>query len=340
MGNGNEENTQEYPTFDDARLAVENMNFDMPAEETAAQQVQQPQSEPVQQNTAPNNDLQTNPAQETQNAVQQNEQQPQPAQNPVQETQQIARDAVNIAQNQQSELGQLQAQIQQMMAQNQQLAAQNQNLSKLIEEMNQNNEEQIVNEVMEMPMLDIGSMAFDDEDTIRAKQQDYANRMRDYIKQDIKQEYEPLIAQAQQGIREKEKSNAVSVLSKVPEFADIKEMMPQIERIMASNTIMQSDGIPIEDKLITAYAIAKGVNAINEPPKSAPSTQELMEMYRGNPEFQNMIEQDRINKVKHNQGIPNMSSSSGAINAALNIPKRPKTFEEAGDLVRKMFGEE
>ena len=49
-------------------------------------------------------------------------------------------------------------------------------------------------------------------------------------------------------------------------------------------------------------------------------------------------EKKRLEKIQGSQQVPPFSSSSGAVNAALAIQEKPKTFEEASQLVRKMFG--
>ena len=91
---------------------------------------------------------------------------------------------------------------------------------------------------------------------------------------------------------------------------------------------------------IVAYAIAVGVNSMNTPPvePKEPTPEELMALYESNPEFQEMIEKKRLAALKQSQQVPPFSASSGAVNAALNIKDKPKTFEEASERTRRMFG--
>ena len=98
--------------------------------------------------------------------------------------------------------------------------------------------------------------------------------------------------------------------------------------------------MPMEEKFINAYAIARGVNAINTPPAEPKelTDDELMELYDKNPTFQELIEKKRIDAIKNSQQVPPFSASSGAVNAALNIQEKPKTFDEASERTRKMFG--
>ena len=67
-------------------------------------------------------------------------------------------------------------------------------------------------------------------------------------------------------------------------------------------------------------------------------TGEYMELYNKYPEFPEMVERQRVEQLKDSQQVPPMSSSSGAMNAALNIKEKPKTFDEASERTRKMFG--
>lgn len=91
---------------------------------------------------------------------------------------------------------------------------------------------------------------------------------------------------------------------------------------------------------MTAYVIARGVNAVNTPKEEhrEPTADELMELYDKNPEFQKAVEKRRLGELKESQQVPPFSASSGAVNAALNIKEKPKTFEEASQRTRQMFG--
>jgi hypothetical protein len=153
-------------------------------------------------------------------------------------------------------------------------------------------------------------------------------------------ELSPYIEQAKAGQREKEKSDAIKALSQVPELQGIETMLPQIEHIIAHNKWLQSDDIPMDEKIVNAYVMARGVNSVNTPveEKKELTPDELMELYDKNPTFQELVEKKRIESVKGSQQVPPFSASSGAVNVALNIKEKPKTFEEASERTRKMFG--
>lgn len=232
------------------------------------------------------------------------------------------------------------AELQQM---RQQLEAEKQRSAQLqgsLDELSRQNEEKIVEEALEPPVLDVSALAFADEDTINAAQAKYAEDMAAYNKKVFMKEFAPVIEQANEAKHTKEKNEVISALSQVPELKGINDMLPQLDRIIANNKALSSDEIPLDEKYITAYAIARGVNSINTPPveEKAPTTDELMELYNSNPEFQEMVEKQRIAQVNNSQQVPPFSASSGAVNAALNIPEEPKGWDDASERTRKMFG--
>jgi hypothetical protein len=63
-----------------------------------------------------------------------------------------------------------------------------------------------------------------------------------------------------------------------------------------------------------------------------------MALYNGNPEFQEMVEKQRIAQVSNSQQVPPFSASRGAVNAALYIPEEPKRWAVASERTKKMFG--
>lgn len=293
--------------FDEARNATEQM-FDTPAEETP---VEQPAEEvPAEQPTE-------TPAPEDKLA-----------------------EATNVAQQVTEMAEQQNAELTKAMSENEQLKQQNEQLQRTISEMSQARQEEVIEEAMAMPTIDFNELAFADEETQRTAQQEYANKMAEFVRKGVMDEMSPYIEQAKAGQREKEKNEAISVLSQMPELAGINDMMPQIDHIIANNKWLQNDDIPIEEKIISAYAIARGVNAMNTPveEKKPPTDDELMELYDKNPTFQELIEKKRIESLKDSQQVPPFSASSGAVNVALNIKDKPKSWDDASERTRKMFG--
>lgn len=305
--------------FEDAMRATEEMfadNEQIPVEEPVEEVVEQPEE--------------TVEAEETVEPV---EEQPEEESTTLDNAVNTAEVAAQVAQEKD-------AQLQQALQELEQLRLQNQQMQGTLDELSKKNEENIIEEAMQMPTLDVNGLAFADEETIAQAQSKYAEQMAEFVKSGIMKEIAPFVEQAKEGIYQKEKTNTLSALAQMPELAGINEMLPQLDKIISNNRWLQSDDMPIEEKYINAYAIARGVNAINTPPEEPKelTSEELMELYEKNPTFQELVEKKRIDAIKNSQQVPPFSASSGAVNAALNIKEKPKTFEEASERTRQMFG--
>ena len=233
------------------------------------------------------------------------------------------------------------SQLQQVLSELEALKAQNQQLQGAIDEMSRQNEQEIIEEAMMPPELDLNGLAFADEETQKAEMAKFIQGMTEYNRQQMRKELAPELEYAKRGMLEAQKTEALEALSQDELLSDIKEMLPQIERIISNNKWLQSDDMSMEEKYINAYAIARGVNAINTPPPEPQkelTDDDLMKLYDENPTFQELIEKKRIEAIKNSQQVPPFSASSGAVNAALNIKEKPKTLEEASEATRKMWG--
>lgn len=269
-----------------------------------------------------------------------------PEETPIEEQAQMVEEnatldeAVNTAEVATQAVQEKDAQLQQALQELEALREQNQQIQGTLEELSRQNEENIIEEAIQMPTLDVNGLAFATDEEVAQRQSDYAKQMAEFVRGDIMKEMSPFIEQAKEGMRVKEKNETISALSQLPELVGITDMMPQLERIIANNKWLQSDDMPMDEKFINAYAIARGVNAINTPPEQPKelTDDELMELYDKNPTFQELIEKKRIASIKDSQQVPPFSASSGAVNAALNIPDKPKTFDEASKRTREMFG--
>lgn len=290
--------------FDEARQATEQM-FEAPAETP----VEEAPVEAPAEETPPNNEQM------------------------VAEATNVAEQATQLAEQQNAELAKV-------VAENEQLRQRYTELEKTVSEMSNAREEEIVEEAMAMPTIDFNELAFADADTQSKAQQEYANAMAEFVRKGVMDELSPFVEQAKAGQREKEKSEAIATLSQMPELAGLSDMMPQIEHIIAKNKWLQSDDIPVEEKIINAYILAKGVNSVNTPteaPKEL-TDEELMALYDKNPSFQELVEKKRIDSLKGSQQVPPFSASSGAVNVALNIKEKPKSWDEASERTRNLFG--
>lgn len=258
----------------------------------------------------------------------------------VEEQNAVLDDAVNTAEVAAQAAQEKDMQLQQALQEIELIKAQNMSMQGTIEELSKKNEEGLIEDALQMPTLDINGLAFADEETLAKAQAEYAQKMSEYVKAGVMKDLSPFVEQAKEGIYQKEKADMISSLSQVPELVGISDMMPQIEKIIQNNRWLQSEDMPMDEKLINAYAIAKGVNAINTPPEQPKelTDEEVMELYNNRPSVQEIIEKQRLEQIKQSQQVPPFSASSGAANVALNIKEKPKTWDDASERTRKMFG--
>lgn len=251
-------------------------------------------------------------------------------------------DAVNTAEVAAQVAQEADAQLQQALQEIEALREQNQQMQGTLEELSNRNEENLIEEALQPPTLDVNGLAFADEETIAQELAKFTQGLSDYNRKEFEKEHAPELEFAKKAMQEAEKAEVLSALSEVSELDGIGDLMPQIDRIIASNKWLQSDDMSMEEKFINAYAIARGVNAINTPPapEKTLTDDDLMKLYDENPTFQELIEKKRIEALKNSQQVPPFSASSGAVNAALNINEKPKTFDEASERTRRMFGAE
>ena len=316
------------PNFDEATRLAEEL--------FAQEQANNEEMPPVQEEAMPiEEEMPVEEAIPTEEPVPTNEEPP-VEDNRTDEALQMAEIAAQTAQEKDNQLQQVLQEIEALKSQNSQLQG-------AIDEMSRQNEEAIIEEAMMPPELDLNGLAFADEATQKAEMAKFVQAMTDYNREQMRRELAPELEYAKRGMLEAQRAEAIGALSQEPLLAGLQDMMPQIEKIIRNNKWLQSDDMPMEEKYINAYAIARGVNAINTPPPEPEPPKELtdddlMKLYDENPTFQELIEKKRIEAIKNSQQVPPFSASSGAVNAALNIKEKPKTLEEASEATRKMWG--
>ena len=317
--------------FEDARTATEEMfeNEEQMSLEDAIQAQEAEEQVEQTDHTEESADTVETPTETTEQVEEQ----------PTQETTALD-DAVNTAEIAAQVAQDKDAQLQQALQELEALKAQNQQMQGTLEELSKKNEENLIEEALQPPVLDINGLAFADEETIAQAQAEHHQKSYEYYRQQLMKELAPTLEYAKKGMQEAEKADVISALSQVEELSGINDMLPQLDKIIANNKWLQADDMPVEEKYINAYAIAKGVNAINTPPEQPKelTSEELMELYDKNPTFQELVEKKRLETIKNSQQVPPFSASSGAVNAALNIKEKPKSFEEASERTRKLFG--
>lgn len=235
-------------------------------------------------------------------------------------------------------------QNEQLQQQNNQLQQQMHDMYELIQEMNTANRAEALSEAMEdntpaMPMLDVEGMAFMSPEEVQQKQAEYAQAMQEYMRSSIigSPEISGLIDYAEQAKAERERESVLAELEGMPLTKDIRSYIPQMQNIIQNNPYLASTDMSEADRLLNAYAIARGANAINTPPPEAhePTVDELMQYYNSNDDFRKAVEQARLAELKDSSKAPAFAPSDGAANVALNVQKQPERVENIGDMLFK-----
>lgn len=310
-----EEDNKEY-SFDDAlNQSQEMVNTEQQsAENPSANENQEPQ---VNENGGQQQEIspEQTPQNQTENAVQAMEQ------------------ATRQATEQYNQNQQLQQQLQQQ----QQVIAQ---LQEQIKQQNAQQEESLVNGAMpeqSVPCIDFDNLMFADEAERKAATEQYTKNVADYTRQSVLAEIQPLMEQFNQAKQQQEFNDMVNILSTVPQFADLPQNSQSISRIIATNPMFVNSSSPIEEKIAAAYAMAKGASGLNKPPSPEPTAEELWEKYKDNKDFINLVNQKNAELIRNSNGQQVPPMSAGAGNMALNIPDKPKTFDDAKQRAASMF---
>lgn len=248
-----------------------------------------------------------------------------------------AEQAAQIAQQKDAEVNQLR----QMLEAERQHS---QSLEGTLSEMNKQRETEVLAEALVPPQLDIQAIMFESPEDIAKAQAKYSEEMAEYNRKLLEKEYEPIRRQAK-ALEEREMMDRLkNDLKGRSEFEgfDSPEMQQRLSVIIANNEFLRDSNLPYEKKLINAYAIARGADAMYTPKKEpeqpkAQTVEELIEIYKNNPEFKNAIEKMRIEELSAGQQVPVLSASGGAGNVALNIKDKPQTLGDARERAKSRF---
>ena len=248
-----------------------------------------------------------------------------------------AEQAAQIAQQKDAEVNQLK----QMLEQERQHS---QNLEGTLSEMNKQRETEVLAEALVPPQMDFKTIMFEDDDVIAQAQAKYAEDMAAYNRKILEKEYEPVRQQAKRLEEHEMLENLKSSLKGRAEFEgfDNPEMLKRLDVIIHNNEFLKDSNLPYEKKLINAYAIARGADAMYTPKKEpeqpkAQTVDELIEIYKNNPDFKAAIEKMRIEELSAGQQVPVLSASGGAGNVALNIKDKPQTLGDARERAKSRF---
>ncbi len=248
--------------------------------------------------------------------------------------------AVQTAQQKDDELSQVTRQLAE-------ISRQNEELKSTIEQMSQVQEEAIAEQILEPPVFDAEKILYGDAQSQAKALTEYQNKLNEYnkamIRKDMEAEFAPIMEFARQGMEARDKADALKAIKEsVPEMSDIDSKVGLLDTIIEQNPFLSGSDKPMEEKYIMAYMLARGVDAVNNPPAvpeppKEPTAQELMEYARNNKEFAEMLAMEKIAAVQSGQQVPPLSASSGAVNAAPTIQNEPKNLEEATELFKNML---
>ena len=240
--------------------------------------------------------------------------------------------------------------VQQMQSQNQALNQEIERLRSALDEQNQAAEISEIRQAVTPPapplIPTIDELAYLDDEGKAARQNEYASAMAEFIKGQAMADLQPFIDRAKEAERiEAEEAIITKLSSPDSGYADFAEYLPMIKNIVKNNPLV-ANAEAGDDKYLTAYAIAKGIKA-NEP--VAPKTQltdedlrllgneQLLAIYRSNPELQKMIASEQVQKAQETGEVPVFSASGDAGNVALTPDAKPKTLEEASRQFRNLL---
>lgn len=255
----------------------------------------------------------------------------------------LAAEAAQTAETAAEAAAQKASELQDALSELESLRAQNRQLQGTIDELSNKNAGQILEEVLTPPELDVSAIAFEDDAAQKAALADYTAKLTEYNRKQLMRELTPTLEYARRGMEAEKAEAVINELAGLPELADIRGMKPELDRIIENNKWLKSEDMPLEEKYINAYAVARGIDSINHKAPAAPASptpEEMLERYNSDPAFRELIEKQRLSAVAPSQQVPPFSASSGAANAALNIKDKPKTLEEASRRTREMFGGE
>lgn len=114
------------------------------------------------------------------------------------------------------------------------------------------------------------------------------------------------------------------------QYDGFAEHLVEIEQIIAETPALSS--MPDEDKLRTAYYIARG-----KQPTAAPSAEALADALEQNPDALRIVEARLIERLGATD-TPALFATAGSASLPASVKEKPKTIEEASSLARAAFG--
>ena len=214
-------------------------------------------------------------------------------------------------------------------AENAQLREELEHLSSLVEEISRQNGEQVVQEMTE-PTLNWEELAFEDPETVRARMAEYEEAVKAAARAEAESEMEARMAPILEEMRTHEaaiKEEAMlRRMKESPAMPGFAEMLPRVDAFVKQNGALYS-GVSPQEAYVNAYLAQKGYDAIQA--SEGPDEEAMLRYYEETPSFQKRIEEVRLKNKENEAPLPPFAPSRGFGGAALTLPQKPKTFEDA-----------
>lgn len=224
-----------------------------------------------------------------------------------------------------------------IIGENEALKAENERLKALQEQTSNDKEVNLVEEALMPPVLDIEKIMYLPDEERMAAQQKYSQDMADYSQKRAMKDFEPLLADYNANKMNVERQASFDAIEKMDGYGDVKQHADSINHLIQTNEAIKNMTDPVQQAL-TAYLIAKGLDATNQKePAKEPTAEDLFNKYKGDKDFRDLVEKDRAENLRQHQQVPILPTSNGVANVALNVPEKPKTFGEASALLRKKY---
>lgn len=224
---------------------------------------------------------------------------------------------------------QQQAMIQQMQQQMQQQSQAMQQQSQLAEE--------TVNQTMEQPepypQFDFDAIRYLDTAAQQQAMMEWQTAVMERASKDavaqVMGEMQPIREQYEANRRIAEDDAARTAVFGDPRFSDFSDRREYIEKVIANTPALA--GASPTDKWVIGGLMDRGMRHQN-----APTTQEIIEMAKANPEVVKALMASQASEVAQSQvGLPKIAASSGMAQAQAIPENRPKNVKELGSALRK-----
>ena len=246
--------------------------------------------------------------------------------NKVKETEMKQETPAEPPENKETELGE---QLVALSEENERLRKELEDMGKLLREMSEQNHAETVMEMTE-PTIDWERLMTGGPESAEAQMAEYEEAVRTAARaeaeQELKERLEPVLAELHAREQAMCREQMLRDMKASPAMPGFGEMLPRVDAFVKNNAALYG-GVSPEEAYINAYLAQKGYDAIHSP--DTPSEDAMFLYYEENPGFQKRIEEARLARMKAGNAVVPFAPSEGAGGAALSLPKKPKTFEEA-----------